>query len=447
MVKMADMTIMSTEKVERKAVEGGYDESAVDFLLTTTKKAAPGNGDGDDSDFTGIAGGGDGDDATKPTDSIMSLGGLSTANAPISDNASAEILREQLTQTRRALLQVRENAKLKHRKLELEHTTVKKELKKAKDVIEKQTKEYKRLKVRLEGAQKERDDAREELTRKLGDRGSLVSGISQENGRMIRRLREIRGERDKLETERDNMKRALEICTCKAGEGHQLTLASSLAHETIPMNRASALSQRHFPTESRRNIFESARSIRSNLSGEMTHEIEATRAEMAMGAKRRSSTSGGSVMFRNPTHRRGHRSYHRSAEEKNGHPEYEYDGDDYDDDDQSVMSYISMSVRSLPATTKKKIDHVWSSTSMRLGNELGPDPSGPGGELTVEFRNKRRSRGKRSYQRREDEAGGTNIAPKAKAPAIPEESSDSAKSFWAATSQRFLMGMANEIDG
>ncbi len=173
MVKMADMTIMSTEKVERKAVEGGYDESAVDFLLegsdasnldlckaedstrsvdkegraaigsggkgvrsdggiTTTKKAAPGNGDGDDSDFTGIAGGGDGDDAKKPTDSIMSLGGLSTANAPISDNASAEMLREQLTQTRRALLQVRENAKLKHRKLELEHTTVKKELKKAK---------------------------------------------------------------------------------------------------------------------------------------------------------------------------------------------------------------------------------------------------------------------------------------------------------------------------
>ena len=33
MVKMADMTIMSTEKVERKAVEGGYDDSAVDFLL------------------------------------------------------------------------------------------------------------------------------------------------------------------------------------------------------------------------------------------------------------------------------------------------------------------------------------------------------------------------------------------------------------------------------
>ena len=122
---------------------------------------------------------------------------------------------------------------------------------------------------------------------------------------------------------------------------------------------------------------------------------------MAMGAKRRSSTSGGSVMFRNPTHRRGHRSYHRSAEEKNGHPEYEYDGDDYDDD-QSVMSYNSMSVRSLPATTKKKIDHVWSSTSMRLGNELGPDHSGPGGRLTVEFRNKRRSGGKRSYQRREE---------------------------------------------
>lgn len=63
---------------------------------------------------------------------MLSLGGLSTANAPISDNASAETLREQLTQTRRALLQVRENAKLKHRKLELEHTTVKKELKKAK---------------------------------------------------------------------------------------------------------------------------------------------------------------------------------------------------------------------------------------------------------------------------------------------------------------------------
>ena len=148
---------------------------------------------------------------------------------------------------------------------------------------------------------------------------------------------------------------------------------------------------------------------------------------MAMGAKRRSSTSGGSVMFRNPTHRRGHRSYHRSAEEKNGHPEYEYDGDDYDDD-QSVMSYNSMSVRSLPATTKKKIDHVWSSTSMRLGNELGPDHSGPGGRLTVEFRNKRRSGGKRSYQRREDEAGGTNIAPKAEAqfprnpPTLPKAS-------------------------
>ena len=139
-------------------------------------------------------------------------------------------------------------------------------------------------------------------------------------------------------------------------------------------------------------MFESARSIRSNLSDEMTHEIEAIRAEMAMGAKRRSSTSGGSAMFRNPTHRRGHLSYHRSAEEKKGHPEYEYDGDDYDDD-QSVMSYISMSVRSLPATTKKKIDNVWSSTSMRLGNELGPDHSGPGGRLTVEFRNKGRSGG------------------------------------------------------
>ena len=313
-------------------------------------------------------------------------------------------------------------------------------------MIEKQTVEYKKLKVRLEGVQKERDDAREELTRELGGRGSLVSGISQENGRMIRRIREIRAERDKLEAERDDMKHALELCTCKAGEGHQFTLASSLAHETVPINQASSLSQRHFTTESRRNIFESARSIRSNLSDEMNHEIEATKAEMAMGAKRRNSTSGGSVMFRNPTRRRGHRSYHRSAEEKIAHPEYDYDEDDYDDD-QSVMSYISMSVRSLPATTKKKIDHVWSSTSMRLGNELDPEHSGPGDRLTVEFRNKRRSRGRRSYQRREAGAGNepsvTNIAPKADP--IPE-SSDSGKSFWAATSQRFLMGMANEVD-
>ena len=225
MVKMADMTIRSTEKVERKAVDGNFDESAVDFLLdgsdasnldldkhedssegkegpaasgsggkaggSTAKKVATDDGD-DNSDGveygtadeaddgldgtappstssstrrsskkaarrrsskkkersaasssgrtsptsptnTSAAGGeGDGDDATTATDSMLSLGGLSTANAPISDNASAETLREQLTQTRRALLQVRENAKLKHRKLELEHTTVKKELKKAK---------------------------------------------------------------------------------------------------------------------------------------------------------------------------------------------------------------------------------------------------------------------------------------------------------------------------
>ena len=310
-------------------------------------------------------------------------------------------------------------------------------------MIEKQTAEYKKLKARLEGVQKERDDAREELTRELGGRGSLVSGISQENGRMIRRLREIRAERDKLEAERDDMKHALELCTCKAGEGHQFTLASSLAHETAPINQASS----RFTTESRRNIFESARSIRTNLSDEMNHEIEATKAEMAMGAKRRNSTSGSSVMFRNPTRRRGHRSYHRSAEEKIAHPEHgDYDEDDYDDD-QSVMSYISMSVRSLPATTKKKIDHVWSSTSMRLGNELDPGHSGPGERLTVEFRNKRRSRGRRSYQQREvgvgNDSSGTNIAPKADP--IPE-SSDSAKSFWAATSQRFLMGMANEIN-
>ena len=232
LVAMADMTIRSTEKVERKAVDGNFDESAVDFLLdgsdasnldlgkdeedasedkegttassgksdgkgggSTAKKAATDDG-GDNSDgveygtadeddgLDGIAppstssssrrsskkatrrrsskkkdsaaaggsgtsphptspgtastasadgeGEGDGDDATTATDSVLSLGGLSTANAPISDNASAETLREQLTQTRRALLQVRENAKLKHRKLELEHTTVKKELKKAK---------------------------------------------------------------------------------------------------------------------------------------------------------------------------------------------------------------------------------------------------------------------------------------------------------------------------
>ena len=232
LVAMADMTIRSTEKVERKAVDGNFDESAVDFLLdgsdasnldlgkdeedasedkegttassgksdgkgggSTAKKAATDDG-GDNSDgveymygtadeddgLDGIAppstssssrrsskkatrrrsskkkdraaaggsgtsphptspgtastattgGEGDGDDATTATDSMLSLGGLSTANAPISDNASAETLREQLTQTRRALLQVRENAKLKHRKLELEHTTVKKELKKAK---------------------------------------------------------------------------------------------------------------------------------------------------------------------------------------------------------------------------------------------------------------------------------------------------------------------------
>ena len=304
----------------------------------------------------------------------------------------------------------------------------------ATDVIEKQTLEYKKLKVRLEGIQKERDDAREELTRELGSRG------------MIRRIREIRAERDKLEAERDDMKHALELCTCKAGDGHQFTLASSLAHETVPMNEASALSQRHFTTESRRNIFESARSIRSNLSDEMNHEIEATKAEMAMDAKRRNSTSGSSVVFRNPTRRRGHRSYHRSAEEKIGRPEYDYDDDDYDDD-QSVMSYISMSVRSLPATTKKKIDHVWSSTSMRLGSELDPQHFNPGEHLTVEFRKKRRSKGRRSYQRGEEGkrnvAGGPNIAPKADP--IPE-SSDSAKSFWAATSQRFLMGMANEID-
>ena len=230
LVAMADMTIRSTEKVERKAVDGNFDESAVDFLLdgsdasnldlgkdeedaseekdgttassgksdgkgggSTAKKAATDDG-GDNSDgveygtadeddgLDGIAppstssssrrsskkatrrrsskkkdraaaggsgtsphptspgtastattgGEGDGDEATTATDSMLSLGGLSTANAPISDNASAETLREQLTQTRRALLQVRENAKLKHRKLELEHTTVKKELKKAK---------------------------------------------------------------------------------------------------------------------------------------------------------------------------------------------------------------------------------------------------------------------------------------------------------------------------
>lgn len=33
LVAMADMTIRSTEKVERKAVDGNFDESAVDFLL------------------------------------------------------------------------------------------------------------------------------------------------------------------------------------------------------------------------------------------------------------------------------------------------------------------------------------------------------------------------------------------------------------------------------
>ena len=221
LVAMADMTIRSTEKVERKAVDGNFDESAVDFLLDGSdasnldlgkdeedaievkesaiisgksdgnggaEKAATDdaydNSDGveygtadEDEGLDGTAppstssstrrsstkatgrrsskkkertaaghtsptsstaasaadgGEGDGDDATTATDSMLSLGGLSTANSPISDNASAETLREQLTQTRRALLQVRENAKLKHRKLELEHTTVKKELKKAK---------------------------------------------------------------------------------------------------------------------------------------------------------------------------------------------------------------------------------------------------------------------------------------------------------------------------
>ena len=205
LVAMADMTIRSTEKVERKAVDGNFDESAVDFLLEGSdasnldlgkdeEDASDGddNSDGveygtadEDDGLDGIAppstssstrrstssskkatrrrsskkkdrtaaerssphptspgtastasadggGEGDGDDATTATDSVLSLGGLSTANASISDNASAETLREQLTQTRRALLQVRENAKLKHRKLELEHTAVKKELKKAK---------------------------------------------------------------------------------------------------------------------------------------------------------------------------------------------------------------------------------------------------------------------------------------------------------------------------
>jgi hypothetical protein len=174
MVKMADMTIRSTEKVERKAAEGIFDESAVDFLLDgsdasnldtadedegldgtapsstpsalTSSEKATGRRSSKKKERTAAASsnlssptspttstvGGDGDEATTATDSMLSLGGLSTANATINDNASAETLREQLNQTRRALLQVRENAKLKHRKLELEHTTVKKELKKAK---------------------------------------------------------------------------------------------------------------------------------------------------------------------------------------------------------------------------------------------------------------------------------------------------------------------------
>jgi hypothetical protein len=431
LVKMADMVTRSTEKVEQKVGMDNYEESASHLLGGSDARNLDLDGvggdandgvneeNGIDSDGSASAGGG-GDDASpvprrqsknsgkrgsnssdtkkkESKDESTSVTSLSVVEASTvsSDDLNGDdadvSLRDQLTQTRRALLQVRENAKLKYRKLELEQKTVKKELKKAKDVIEKQTVEYKKLKVKLEGIKKERDDAREELSRELSGRGSLASGISQENGRMIRRLREIRSERDNLEQERDELKQALERCTCEAGDGHEFTLTSSLAHETIPMNQASALAPRHFVSESRRNIFESAMSIRSNLSDEMDHEVEATKEEMS---RRRNGNNGSSVSFREPAHRGGLRSYLRPGEEKVA-VDYDYD----DDDDKSTISFISMSVRSLPATTKKAINNVWSSTSMRLNNEIDLEHSGPGDRLTVEFKNKRRSRGRRSYHR------------------------------------------------
>mmetsp|Transcript_33155 Transcript_33155/g.73143 ORF Transcript_33155/g.73143 Transcript_33155/m.73143 type:complete len:513 (+) Transcript_33155:122-1660(+) len=484
LVKMADMVTRSTEKVELKVGMDNYEESASNLLDGSDARnldlegvggdakdgANEENGnDGDVSASAGGGGGGGGGDAspvprrqskksgkrgsgssgTKKKES--SKGDSASASAVEASTASSDdlngddadvSLRDQLTQTRRALLQVRENAKLKYRKLELEHKAVKKELKKAKDVIEKQTVEYKKLKVKLEGTKKERDDAREELSRELSGRGALASGISKENGRMIRRLREIRSECDNLEQERDELKQALERCTCEAGEAHEFTLASSLAHEMIPMNQASALASRHFVSESRRNIFESARSIRSNLSDEMEHEVEATKEEMA---RRRNGDNGSSVSFREPDRLGGLRSYLRPGEEKVA-VDYDYD----DDDDKSTISFISMSVRSLPATTKKAIDNVWSSTSMRLNNEIDLEHSGPGDRLTVEFKNKRQSRGKRSYQRQgeghEDEAGGENIAPRGEPRSTTAPPSSSGKGFWASTSQRFLMGMAQEVD-
>ena len=487
LVKMADMVTRSTEKVERKAESNDYDESGLDLNLlaegdeegggadstdnddAAKAKDAKENKGNDEKDTSAIAVDDDDDDdneheydssdgdASSAANSRISKasaapsrrkssssaakkdskGGASspTADASTGDlslglggggDNSVESLREQLTQTRRALLQVRENAKLKHRKLELEHTTIKKELKKAKDVIEKQTIEYKKLKVKLEGIEKERDDAREELSRELGGRGSLVSNISQENGRMIRRLRDVRAERDKLVQERDELKQSLELCTCDAGKDHDFTLTSSLDHEKVPMNKASALSQHFSATGSSRNIFTSTRSIAANLEG----ELDATK-------------QGISSSWSAP--RRGRRSYHTSTgeERKVTHAD--------DDDDQSVMSFASMahSVRSLPVYTRKAVDRAFSSTSMRLNNELD-GPLGPGGSLTVEF--KRKKRGKRSYHRSSETSGndGTkenNIAPIREVDPTTgtTESSDSGKSFWACTSQRFLMGMAQEI--
>ena len=499
LVKMADMVTRSTEKVERKVDMENYDESTTNLFdgsdarnldleggggqeSSATFGIADRSGENEENNNSGGAatGHGVGDDTlsvptsqsntaakrgsdrsntstsntkqketkddlatSPPTPSAVEASVSASSDDLAGDSNPDASLRDQLTQTRRALLQVRENAKLKQRKLELEHKTVKTELKKAKDVIEKQTLEYKKLKVRLEGVEKQRDEARERLVRELDGRGSLVTGISQENGRMIRRLREIRGERDKLEQERDELKQALERCTCDAGEGHEFTLASSLAHEAIPMNQASALAPRHFVSESRRNIFESALSIRSNLSDDMEQEIEATKEEIA---RRRNGNCGSSVSFREPA-RRERRSYQRAGEEKIAN-DITYDDDD--DDDKSTMSFISTSVRSLPATTKKAIDSVWSSTSMRLNHELVPEHSGPGEKLTVEFKNRTRTRGETSHhkssQKQRDNGDGANIAPSGEPSGSTSSSSISGKGFWASTSQRFLMGIAQEVD-
>eukprot|EP00567_Pseudictyota_dubia_P009703 CAMPEP_0197452064 /NCGR_PEP_ID=MMETSP1175-20131217/30989_1 /TAXON_ID=1003142 /ORGANISM="Triceratium dubium, Strain CCMP147" /LENGTH=391 /DNA_ID=CAMNT_0042984967 /DNA_START=71 /DNA_END=1246 /DNA_ORIENTATION=+ len=116
--------------------------------------------------------------------------------------AEPESIDVQLFECHRALMSVRESVDAKHRKLEERFKSALAELDDCRRRLQEKD-------ARIQELIDERDDAKDELAREQSGESSLMRGISRENAKMIRRMREMRSESQMLRKENEILRRQL----------------------------------------------------------------------------------------------------------------------------------------------------------------------------------------------------------------------------------------------